>query len=141
MSEPPRDDEPNPLDGLGLDALGLGGAGGFDMGALLQQAQQMQQQLQDAQLALAESTVEGTAGGDAIVVSVSGVGELKAVTIKAGNFDGADADDLTDLGDLIVAAYRDAKSRADALAAETLGPMAQAMGGGGLGGGGFPGLG
>jgi nucleoid-associated protein EbfC len=131
MTESRDSDGSNPL-----DALGLGGGGGFDMGALLQQAQQMQQQLQEAQLALAESTVEGTAGGDAVKVTVSGVGELKAVAIKPGNFDADDADDLTDLGDLIVAAYRDAKSRADAMAAQTLGPMAQAMGGGG-----FPGLG
>ena len=33
----------------------LGGAGGFDMNALLQQAQQMQEQLQDAQARLAET--------------------------------------------------------------------------------------
>ncbi len=135
MTENSDNNQPNPL-----EALGLGGAGGFDMGALLQQAQQMQQQLQDAQLSLAEATIEGSAGGDAVKVSVSGVGELKSVTIKSGSFDGTNEDDLTDLADLIVAAYRDAKSRADAAAAAALGPMAQAMGGGGLGGG-FPGIG
>ncbi len=122
-----------------LAALGLGGAGGFDMGALLQQAQQMQQQLQETQRALAESSIAGNAGG--ISVTVSGVGELQAVTIPPGSFDGSDADDLTDLGDLIVAAYRDAKSKSDAIAAEALGPMAQAMGGSGFGDSGFPGLG
>lgn len=131
MSESSRDDEHDPL-----AALGLGGVGGFDMGALLQQAQQMQQQLQDAQRALAEFTVEGSAGGGAVTVTVSGAGELTAVTIAPGQFDTADPEELNDLGDLIVAAYRDAKHRADALAAESLGPMAQAMGGSG-----FPGLG
>lgn len=117
-----------------LEALGLGGAGGFDMGALLQQAQQMQQQLQETQRALAESSIDGSAGG--VSVTVSGVGELQSVTIPPGSFDGTDGDDLADLGDLIVAAYRDAKSKSDAIAAEALGPMAQAMGGSG-----FPGLG
>jgi DNA-binding YbaB/EbfC family protein len=114
----------NPFDALG--------GGGFDMNALLQQAQQMQEQLQAAQQRLAETTVDGTVAGGAVTVKVSGIGELVAVDIKAGGFDGSDADDLSDLGDMIVAAYRDAKARADALASETLGPLA---GGGGAGGG------
>lgn len=109
----------------------LGGAGGFDMNALLQQAQQMQAQLQEAQTKLTESTVDGTVAGGAVTVTINGVGDLVGVQIKAGGFDGNDADDLADLADMIVAAYRDAKSQADALANEALGP---------LGGGGMPGL-
>ena len=102
----------------------LGGAGGFDMNALLQQAQQMQEQLQDAQARLAETTVDGTVAGGAVTVTVNGVGELVGVEIQAGGFDGSDVDDLSDLGDMIVAAYRDAKAQADALASEALGPLA-----------------
>ncbi|MQW78166.1 YbaB/EbfC family nucleoid-associated protein [Nocardioides sp. dk4132] len=116
----------NPFDALG--------GGGFDMNALLQQAQQMQEQLQQAQERLADSTVEGTVAGGAVTVTVNGVGELVGVAIKAGQFDGEDADDLSDLGDMVVAAYRDAKAQADALASETLGPLA-----GGLAGGDAPG--
>ena len=48
-----------------------------------------------------------------VTVTLNGVGELIGVTITPGAFDGSDADDLTDLGDLIVAAYRDAKAKAD----------------------------
>jgi hypothetical protein len=110
---------------------------GFDMNALLQQAQAMQEQLMSAQAALAEATVEGTVGGGLVTVTVSGTGELLGVQVRTGSFDPDDADSLTDLGDLVVAAYRDAKSRADALAQEQLGPMAGGlggMGGGGLGG-------
>ena len=62
-------------------------------------------------------------------VKVNGVGDLVAVDIKPGGFDGADADDLADLGDMIVAAYRDAKAKADAMAGEALGPLAGGMGG------------
>ena len=80
------------------------------MNALLQQAQQMQEQLASAQERLADATAEGTVAGGAVTVTVNGVGELVKVAIKAGQFDGADADDLSDLGDMIVAAYRDAKS-------------------------------
>jgi hypothetical protein len=110
----------------------LGGAGGFDMNALLEQAQQMQEQLQNAQARLSETTVDGTVAGGAVTVKVNGVGELVGVEIKAGGFDGSDPDDLSDLGDMIVAAYRDAKAQADSLAGEALGPLA---------GGGLPGLG
>ena len=110
----------------------LGGAGGFDMNALLQQAQQMQEQLESAQARLSETTVTGTVSGGAVTATVNGVGELVGVEIKAGGFDGSDIDDLTDLGDMIVAAYRDAKAQADALASEVMGPLA---------GGGLPGLG
>lgn len=111
------------------------GGGGFDMNALLQQAQQMQEQLASAQAQLADTIVDGTVAGGAVTVQVNGVGELVGVEIKAGGFDGASSDDLSDLGDMIVAAYRDAKAQADALAGEALGPLT----GGGLPGGGAPG--
>ena len=106
----------NPFDALG--------GGGFDMNALLQQAQQMQEQLSAAQEQLHDLEVEGTVAGGAVTVRTNGVGELVAVEIRSGEFDGSEADDLTDLGDLIVAAYRDAKAKADELASQTLGPLA-----------------
>jgi DNA-binding YbaB/EbfC family protein len=107
------------------------GAGGFDMNALLQQAQQMQEQLTQAQERLHDTEVEGTVGS--VSVKVNGVGELTTVTIATGAFDAADGESLTDLGDMIVAAYRDAKGKADAMATEALGPLAGGLGGG-LGG-------
>jgi DNA-binding YbaB/EbfC family protein len=110
----------------------LGGGGGFDLEGLLQQAQQMQEQLESAQERLADARVDGSAGSGAVTVTVNGIGELQAVTIKAGTFDGSSDDDLNDLGDLVVAAYRDAKAQADSLASGALGPIA---------GGGMPGLG
>ena len=44
----------------------------------------MQAQLESAQASLAEARVEGTVGGGAVTVTVNGIGELQAVTIKAG---------------------------------------------------------
>jgi nucleoid-associated protein EbfC len=115
------------------------GEGGLDMNALLQQAQQMQQQMVSAQEELAESSVQGTVGDGLVTVTLSGVGELTGVSIKRGSFD---PDDTEDLEDMIVAAYRDAKAQADQLAAQKLGPLAGGLGGGDLGGGttGGPGL-
>jgi DNA-binding YbaB/EbfC family protein len=108
------------------------GGGGFDLQGLLQQAQQMQEQLERAQERLADARVDGSAGGGAVTVTVNGIGELQSVSIKPGTFDGSSDDDLGDLGDLVVAAYRDAKAQADSMATSALGPLA---------GGGMPGLG
>jgi DNA-binding YbaB/EbfC family protein len=104
----------------------LGGAG-FDLGAMLEQAQQMQSQLVAAQEELARTSVEGSAGG--VEVTLTGTGELTGVRIAKGYFDPEDEDSLTDLCDLVVAAYRDAKARTDELAQQALGPLA----GGGFG--------
>ena len=103
------------------------GAGGFDMNALLQQAQQMQEQLAQAQQRLHDSEVEGTVGS--VTVKVNGVGELTAVDVRPGSFDADDAESLSDLGDMVVAAYRDAKAKADTMASEALGPLAGGLGG------------
>ncbi len=127
----------NPFDALG--------GGGMDMNALLQQAQAMQEQLQEAQARLHETMVEGSVAGGAVAVTVNGVGDLAGVTVRPGQFDGQDEESLSELGDMIVAAYRDAKTQADNLASETLGPLAGGMGGmggmGDLGGLGGPGSG
>lgn len=111
------------LEGLG----GAMGGGGLDMGALLEQAQQMQQQLMNTQAELAAKEITGTSGG--VTVTVNGTGELLAVGFTPGGFDANDAESLEDLGDLVVAAYRDAKSKSDALANELLGPLAGGLGG------------
>jgi DNA-binding YbaB/EbfC family protein len=112
------------------------GAGGFDMNALLQQAQQMQEQMMSAQQELADTTVDGTVGDGLVTVTVNGTGELLGVQIRKDSFDPGDT---ADLEDLIVAAYRDAKSKSDALATQTLGPLAGGLGGfGGDSGAGDP---
>ncbi|KAA1428254.1 YbaB/EbfC family nucleoid-associated protein [Nocardioides antri] len=122
----------NPFDALG--------GGGLDLGALLQQAQQMQEDLQEAQARLADATVEGSVAGGAVKVTVSGTGELTGVTISPAAVDdpGQLADNLEEIGDLVVAAYRDARAKADALAEQTLGPLAGGLPGmpGGEGGAG-----
>ena len=105
--------------------------GGFDMGALIQQAQQLQEQLASTQAQLADASVEGSVSGGAVTVTLSGTGDLKAVAIGTGLVDGEDPESLADLADLLVAAFRDAKAKADALAQSSLGPLA----GGGHGGG------
>ncbi|MCZ7432186.1 YbaB/EbfC family nucleoid-associated protein [Streptomyces sp. WMMC1477] len=111
------------------------GGGQPDMQQLLQQAQKMQQDLAAAQQELAETSVEGSAGGGLVRATVTGSGELKALDIDPK---AADPEDTETLADLVLAAVRDANAEAQKLQQEKLGPLAQGLGGGG--GGGIPGL-
>ena len=100
-----------------------------DMSGLLAQAQAMQEQFLNAQQELAEMQVDGSAGGDLVIATVTGAGELVGLEIKP---EAVDPSDTETLADLIMAAVRDATNKAQAVAASKLGPLA---GGLGLGGG------
>ena len=100
-----------------------------DMSGLLAQAQAMQQQLLTTQQELAETEVQGTAGGDLVTATVTGTGELVGLIIKP---EAVDPEDTETLADLILAAVRDANHQAQALAQSKLGPLAGGLGGAGL---------
>jgi DNA-binding YbaB/EbfC family protein len=108
-----------------------------DMAQLLKQAQQMQQQLVAAQEELAQAEVTGSAGGGLVSATMTGDGELTALTNAPA---AVDPDDLETLQDLVVAAVRDAKRAADELAAGAMGPLAGGLGGAPGGGLGLPGF-
>ena len=83
--------------------------GGFDMQQIFAAAQQMQAQLANAQQALADSEVTGTAGGGAVRAVVSGAGELLDLTIDPGVIDTSDpVETASTVADLVLAAVRDA---------------------------------
>jgi nucleoid-associated protein EbfC len=105
-----------------------------NMQQLMKQAQQMQQQLMAAQAELAETEVQGSAGGGLVTVTMTGSGQLVSLTIDPK---AVDPDDVETLQDLVVAAVRDASRAVGELAAEKMGPLG---GGAGLGGLGIPGL-
>ena len=98
------------------------------MAQLLKQAQQMQQQLVAAQEELAQREVTGSAGGGLVTATMTGSGDVTAITIAPS---AVDPDDLETLQDLVVAALHDAKRAVDELAANTMGPLAGGLGGGG----------
>jgi nucleoid-associated protein EbfC len=90
---------------------------GFDMNALLAQAQQMQQQMQSAQDELASSVFTGTAGGDSVTATMNGNGELIGLVISPEVIDPSDAEGLADL---VIAAVRAATSQLAAKAAQIM---------------------
>lgn len=110
------------------------GGGQPNMQQLLKQAQKMQEELGKAQQELAETKVSGTAGGGLVEATVTGAGELVALTISPA---AVDPDDTETLADLVLAAVRDANAAAQKLQSDRLGPLAQGLGGAG---GGIPGL-
>ncbi|OAL16892.1 nucleoid-associated protein [Streptomyces noursei] len=103
------------------------------MQQILQQAQKMQQDLARAQEELAQTEVDGQAGGGLVKATVTGAGELRSLVIDPK---AVDPEDTETLADLVVAAVQAANENAQALQQAKLGPLAQ-----GLGGGGIPGLG
>lgn len=85
-----------------------GEPGGFDLGALLEQAQAMQQQMMAAQEEQSRQTVIGSAGGGKVTVEMTGGGEYSNISIAA---DVVDPDDVELLEELVLAALRDASSQ------------------------------
>ncbi len=96
-----------------------------DMGALLKQAQAMQEKLQAAQAELARSEVEGVSGGSMVRLTLTGDGALARVSIDESLLVPGEAEII---GDLIVAAHADAKRKLEAKQAEVMrevaGPLA-----------------
>jgi nucleoid-associated protein EbfC len=106
------------------------------MQQLFAAAAAMQSQLMNAQQELADTEVEGTAGGGLVRATVNGQGELVDLTIDAVAIDTADPQETAQtLADLVLAAYRDACRSVDELQEQTMAPFAA-----GLGGAGMPGL-
>lgn len=79
-----------------------------DLGALMAQAQQMQEQLMAAQAEAAEQVVQGQAGGGAVRIEVTGGMEFRSVTIDPS---AVDPDEVEMLQDLVLAALHDAMTR------------------------------
>jgi DNA-binding YbaB/EbfC family protein len=103
-----------------------------NMQQLLKQAQKMQQDMVQAQEALKDETVEASAGGGMVKVTVTGDLEIKAITIDP---QAVDPDDVELLQDMVLAAVNEGLRSAQELAASKMGGIA-----GGLGGLGLPGF-
>jgi nucleoid-associated protein EbfC len=91
-----------------------------NMGDLAKMAQRMQADMAKAQAELGEAAVEGSAGGGAVKVTLTGTQEIKAIVIAK---DAVDPDDVETLQDLVLAAFKDAHAKSRELAAQRLGSV------------------
>jgi nucleoid-associated protein EbfC len=97
----------------------------FDMNKLLQQAQQMQAQMAQAQEELAKEVVEASAGGGLVTVKATGAGEIKEIKIDPKAID---PDDPELLEDTVLAAVNEALRSAQALVQSRLGGTLGSLG-------------
>ncbi len=108
---------------------------GPNMNQLLKQAQQMQAEMAKAQEQLKNETVEASAGGGMVKVTMTGDMELRQIEISP---DAVDPEDVDMLQDMVTAAVNEALRSAQELAANRMGGIAGLGGGGGLPG--LPGM-
>ncbi|OLP45361.1 YbaB/EbfC family nucleoid-associated protein [Rhizobium oryziradicis] len=86
-----------------------------DIMGMMGKVKEMQAKMEKMQEEIAALEVEGKSGGGLVTVTMTGKGELKGVKIDPSLFK---EDDVEILEDLIVAAHKDAKDKAEAIAAE-----------------------
>ncbi len=95
----------------------------MNIAKMMKQAQEVQAKLGAVQAEMEAREFEGTAGGGAVKVTLTGKSELRAVVLDA-----AALDDKETLEDLIVLAHRDAKAKADEALADAMGSVTGGLG-------------
>lgn len=98
----------------------------------MKEAQKAQQKMTEVQEKLAETTVEGTAGGGLVTATATGAGDVKSVKIDPA---AVDPEDVELLEDLVAAAVGEAQRKAKELQESEMGGAMGGMSGmGGMGG-------
>lgn len=97
----------------------------MNIGQIAKMAQQMQAQMAQAQEELGNTTLEATAGGGAVRVTITGAQEVRSIEIDPS---AVDPDEVEMLQDLVLAAVNDAVSRSKELERERMASVAGGMG-------------
>ncbi len=106
--------------------MARGGPGGFDVNALMKQAQQMQQQMLEAQESLKDEVVEASAGGGMVKVKMGGDLSLREIVIDPEAIDPEEAEILADM---VQAAVNEGLRAAQELQNSKMGGITGGMGG------------
>ena len=101
-----------------------------NMNQMLKQVQKMQQDMMKAQEALANETVQASAGGGMVTVTITGDLVVKEIVIDP---DAIDPEDPELLADMVLAAVNEAIRQAQELAAKRMGGLTGGLDLGGLG--------
>ena len=102
-----------------------------NLNKMLQQVQKMQADMIKAQEALANETIEASAGGGMVTVTITGDLQVKDIVIAP---DAIDPEDPELLQDMVLAAVNEAIRQAQELAATRMGGLTGGMDLGALGG-------
>ena len=103
---------------------GMGG-GPQDMGAMLRQAQKMQEDMQNLQADLEQREYEISAGGGVVTVKINGKREILNIGIEP---EIVDPDDIETLSDVLVAAVNEAIKKVDSVSEEEMGKVTGGLG-------------
>ena len=106
----------------------------FDMNKLMQQAAEMQKQVEQMQADARNETAEASVGGGMVKVTANGAGQILSITIAP---DAVDPSDVEGLQDLVLAGVNEALRAASAKVEAKAQQMQSEL----LGGLGLPGLG
>jgi nucleoid-associated protein EbfC len=89
----------------------------MDLSSIMQQAKVMQEKMAKIQQDLAKKSINGSAGGGMVTITVNGQGEVLSAAIEKAVID---ANEVEMLQDLIVAATNDALRKAKELSKQEL---------------------
>lgn len=95
-----------------------------NMNQMMKQVKKMQEQMLKAQEELAARTIEGTAGGGVVTVTVNGQKKVISVAIKP---EAVDPDDVEMLQDLVLTAINDAMTKAEEMAGKEMSKLTGGM--------------
>lgn len=105
---------------------GMPGGGG-NMG-MMRQLQKMQQDMVEAQEALADETVEVSVGGGAVTIVITGHQRIESIKINPDVIDTDDEEWMNDLQDLMMTAVNQAIEQSQTMAAERMSSITGGMG-------------
>ena len=91
---------------------------------MMQQLRKMQEQMAKVHDELANTVIEGTAGGGAVTVEINGEYQVKKIAIKP---EAVDPDDIETLEDLLTVALNDALKRVQDLSSKKMGALTGGM--------------
>jgi DNA-binding YbaB/EbfC family protein len=106
--------------------MARGGPGGFDVNALMKQAQKMQTEMLQAQESLKDEVVEASAGGGMVKVKMGGDLTLREIVIDP---EAVDPEDVEMLAEMVQAAVNEGLRAAQALAESKMGGITGGLGG------------
>ena len=105
----------------------FGGMGGMNnMNGMMKKMQKLQKQMTEMQEQLKQKTVDVTAGGGAVKITMNGEKEVKSIIIDPA---AVDPEDVEMLQDLLAAAFNEASKKVEEMMA---GEMSKLTGGLGL---------